>query len=111
MKAEDAQPSRAVALEAGTCIIMQRCGTRIWSVCFVRCLEAFKTCCQSKPYAGLDYPACGDVSLFFRQQQIFLELLPTVLLTVLMSELAEQWHVLRIYGMLKLDRCIYFCLS
>ena len=32
---------------------------------------AFKTCCQSKPYAGLDYPACGDVSLFFRQQDIF----------------------------------------
>lgn len=60
----------------------------MWNVCFVRCLEAFKTCCQSKPYADLDYACMRDVSLFFRHQQM-LELLPTVLSApnMLISEL------------------------
>lgn len=52
--------------------------TRMWHVQFVRCLEAFKTCCQSKPYADLDYACIRDVPIFFRHQQL-LELLPAVL--------------------------------
>ena len=57
----------------------------MWNVCFVRCLEAFKTCCQSKPYADLDYACMRDVSLFLQM----LELLPTVLSApnMLISEL------------------------